>query len=102
MEDAVGMCMSEAKAVAETHATVKSHLARIKSILASWMAKLIVERKSGQVPVALRWLQWHCNPLIFIAAQFAVIQSESVEGLSADKYHEKLEVTAERRTLMCH
>lgn len=49
IEEAVSICMAESRMVAETHAAIKSHLARVKAILASWVSKLIVERKPGQV-----------------------------------------------------
>lgn len=49
IEDAVGVCLSDAKAVSETHAAIRGHVARIRSILAAWISKLIVERRPGQV-----------------------------------------------------
>lgn len=49
IEEAVSICMADSRMVAETHAAIKSHLARVKAILVSWVSKLIVERKPGQV-----------------------------------------------------
>jgi len=49
IEDAVAVCLGQSRGVAEVDAAVKGHMARISTILASWGAKLIVERKPGQV-----------------------------------------------------
>ena len=61
IEDAVAVCLAQSKGVAEVQATVKGHMTRIGAILASWGAKLIVERKPGQVGSLLggRCLYWH-------------------------------------------
>ena len=54
IEDAVISCLSLARAVAETQATIKGHIARIRAVLASWAANLLVERKPAQVCACIR------------------------------------------------
>lgn len=48
IDDAVAICLKEAKGVAETQTAVKGHISQIQTLLKSWSDKLIVERKAGQ------------------------------------------------------
>ena len=49
IDDAVSICLSQSKALAEVQASVKGHMTQIQALLKSWIGHIIVGNKAGQV-----------------------------------------------------
>lgn len=58
IDDAVSACLSQSRALADTQASVKGHMTQIQGLLKSWISRIIVETKAGQVLCSLQlWLK---------------------------------------------
>ena len=49
IDDAASACLTQSKALADTQASVKGHITQIQALLKSWISRIIVENKPGQV-----------------------------------------------------